>query len=348
MNILITGKPAWFEKDSHNAISYYRAMPLKELQRTERTIRVFESNTGFMPELCGIDIVFVHTPTSQDAIYALTNAKSLGRKIWLDFDDLVFGDGIPKANLAWTFFSRKQNVEAMNIAIRLANVITVSTQVLKDKIIELWPFYPEHAIHVIHNALMDEQWNMRAKFRPFREPSTKEPARILWRGSVTHEGDLYKFRSGLKVAGNLSYLFYGHKPWVIDSEYDGPLSQYDYRTWEKNVPAYFEAMKGLEADYIIVPLEKNDFNRAKSNIAWLEGTLAGAACIATDTMPEFDRAPCSRFSTPKDLDRVLSAISKGEDLRTENYMNSRALIEREYLWSHTNRKRLEIINALAS
>jgi hypothetical protein len=39
---------------------------------------------------------------------------------------------------------------------------------------------------------------------------------------------------------------------------------------------------------MFVPLVDNEFNRAKSNIAWLEGTWAGAKTIASD-LPEFNK-----------------------------------------------------------
>ena len=50
IRVLITGKPAWFEKDSHGAISFYRIIPpLRQMERTHG-IKVEESASGYMPD----------------------------------------------------------------------------------------------------------------------------------------------------------------------------------------------------------------------------------------------------------------------------------------------------------
>jgi len=142
----------------------------------------------------------------------------------------------------------------------------------------------------------------------------------------------------------------GSMPWLLTTGYDGHLKggrDFDMYPWQKQgIPAYFERLLSIAPHYIVVPLENCDFNKGKSNIAWLEGTLAGAACISRSEMPEFDKVPSVRFDTPKSLHRIFEQIGKREDLRTENYMRSRALIESEYLLSHTNKKRLDIIDSL--
>ena len=346
MNILITGKPAHYEKDSHTAIAFYRFVyPIKELTRTHKEIRVTESTTAYMPELGGVDLVLIHTPTSQHAIQAIAQAYEAGKKIWLDFDDLVFADDIPSANVAKAFFSNPENQKALAAAMMHADVITVSTNMIKDRIVELYK-YPEDRVHVIHNALPDEVWEKRVKFEPFTKPSQKDAARIYWRGSFTHLGDLLLFRNAFKSMGNVAYTFHGHIPFMLETKYGGYLDRYNWRDWDKGVFQYISAIKQMRPHYVVVPLENCSFNHAKSNIAWLEGTLAGATCIGMSTMPEFDRIPCVKFDTPNSLERVFRAISKGDDLRTENYMHSRALIESQYLLSHTNRLRMDIINSL--
>jgi len=98
--------------------------------------------------------------------------------------------------------------------------------------------------------------------------------------------------------------------------------------------------------YMLVALEECDFNRGKSNIAWLEATFAGAACIAQSSMPEFARVPTVQYRSIKSLDGVLKNIASGTDLRTEKYMESRAIIEKEYLLSVTNDKRWALIKTL--
>lgn len=346
MHILITGKPAHFEKDSHSAQAFYRFLyPFKELRREHGDIQIYESTTAFMPELGGIDVVLFHTPTNHGAIEAIAHTYEAGKKIWIDFDDLVFADYIPSANLAKAFFTRNNNQQAIQAAIAHADVITVSTETIRDNILSLYKF-PHEKIHVIHNALPDEVWANRADFRPFKPPSTKDPARILWRGSITHIGDLLLNKDGFKPMKNVAYTFYGAVPFMLEKRYGGHLDEYTFRDWDKGMFQYFAALKKMNPDYMVVPLEDCPFNRAKSNISWLEATIAGGVCISQATMPEFEKTPGPKFDTPKSLERIFKAISEGEDLRHENYVLSRAKIEKEYLLSHTNRQRMEIINSL--
>lgn len=346
MNILITGKPQHFEKDSHSAQAFYRFLyPFKELTRVDRSIQVKESTSAFMPELGGIDICLFHTPTNHGAIEAMAHAYEAGKKVWVDFDDLVFADYVPSANLAKSFFTKKNNQDALAASLVHADVVTVSTETIKENIVSIFK-YPAEKIYVIHNALPDEVWDRRAKFRPFTKPTPKDPARVMWRGSITHIGDLMLNKDGFKPFPNVAYQFYGAVPFMLEKRYGGHLEEYTFRDWDKGLFQYFAALKQMNPDYMVVPLEDCAFNHAKSNISWLEATLAGGVCISQDSMPEFSRTPGPKFDTPKSLERMFRAINDGEDMRYENYMLSRSLIEREYLYSHTNRQRLDIINSL--
>jgi len=214
--ILITGKPAWFEKDSHGAISFYRIIPpLREMERTHG-IRVEESASAYMPDIYRSDIVFLHTPVHQQAIEAVQAARLYGKKVWLDFDDMIFANDIPRSNLAWTFFNSEKSQKILRACIPAADAISVSTQFIKDRIIKLFG-YPDSKIWVIPNAFPDALWAKRAPFKP----DLNKQKNVMWRGSVTHEGDLYKFRNGIKPHKGIGYLFVGHLPWILHKNHDG-------------------------------------------------------------------------------------------------------------------------------
>lgn len=340
--ILITGKPAWFEKDSHGAISFYRILtPLQELARTHG-ISVYESGSAFGADILKADIVFLHTPNNQLAINAAITAKQWGKKIWADFDDLVFEDDIPKANIAWTFFGQPENKKILKGVMSLVDAVSVSTQVIKDRIIELYNI-PDEKIWVIPNALPDQFWKKRNEFKL---TDNREIKRLLWRGSVTHEGDLLMAKNGIKPYKKIGYHFIGHYPWMLHKDYDGHLEYITFTKWAKPTEEYFKFLLHAAPHYVFVPLENCLFNKGKSNIAWLEATLAGAACIAPAFMPEFSNVPCILFTSNKSLDGVIKNIDSGADLRTDKYMESRAVIEKNYLLSITNLKRMELIKSL--
>jgi hypothetical protein len=50
---------------------------------------------------------------------------------------------------------------------------------------------------------------------------------------------------------------------------------------------YFQKIQDLNPKVVMVPLAKNDFNAAISNIAWIEATLAGAVTISLNYVPSF-------------------------------------------------------------
>lgn len=336
------GKPDWFEKSSHTAQGFYRSIvPLGELYRQEN-VRIIENIEITTPDLAKADILFLHVPSTQSAVISADRAKKYGVKVWIDFDDLLWPPGaIPMSNLAGITFRQKPAQDAFTMCLSLADVVTVSTEHLRQKMLEHYKFLkPSHVI-TIHNAIPDRKWPQRAEYRP-----TNKKARVLWRGSITHEGDIYRYKDGFKEFKNLAYHFFGHNPVWINKQYDGHLTDYSWTGWQPGLMEYFEQLKRFDADYVVVPLEKNDFNMAKSNIAWLEGTWAGMACIGMDAMPEFAQVPKVNFETPRDLEKVFKAIAGGEDLRTEKYMESRALIESKYLLSHTNKIRMEIIQGI--
>lgn len=347
MKILITGKPAWFEKDSHSAISFYRMLgPLADLARKHKHIEVQESSTGYATEIQKFDVLFMHTPNNDVALSAAYYAKKYRRKIWVDLDDMIFSDDIPEANAAWTYFNDEKSIKILDTILKDADAISVSTPVIKKRVVERLSLNPDK-VHVIHNALPDDIWASRSKFQ---HANLNKPKRIVWRGSFTHEGDLLTFRNGIKPYKNLNYIFIGLRPWMLFTQYGGQLEKKDFVhcQWVKPVEKYFELFQNTNPHFVFVTLENNDFNRGKSNIAWLEGTLAGAACIAQDSMPEFSQVPTIQFNSVKSLDGVLKKVSTNDlnDLRFEKYTESRAVIESKYLLSHTNKLRLTLLESL--
>lgn len=347
MKILITGKPNWFEKDCHSAISYYRMLgPLADIARRYKNVEVYESATGYAAEIQKVDLVFLHTPNNDVSLSAIFYAKKYRRKVWVDLDDMIFADDIPEANAAWTYFNDPKAIKILDASIKQADVISVSTQTIKKRLIERYGI-EENRIWVIHNAIPDDIWQSRSKFQHIGLNDVK---RVVWRGSFTHEGDLLLYRNGIKPHAKLGYVFIGLKPWLLLKKYGGHLQKGDFihNQWVKPVEKYLELFQSLHPHFVFVPLEENDFNRGKSNIAWLEGTFAGGACIAQSSMPEFAKVPTIQFSSIKSLDGLLknAASNKLNDVRFERYTESKALIERKYLLSQTNELRMKLINSL--
>jgi len=129
----------------------------------------------------------------------------------------------------------------------------------------------------------------------------------------------------------------GELPWYLLKTYGGHLDRLNWDSFTPNTAKYFDKIKEIAPEAFIFPLEDNDFNRCKSNIAWIEATLAGAACIAS-TLPEFHNVP----TVP------LSYSQYGYDtlaLRIE-FNLSRQYISEHLRLSQINHQRAQVVQML--
>lgn len=106
---------------------------------------------------------------------------------------------------------------------------------------------------------------------------------IVWRGSHTHVRDLMYYAADILTLHDQhpdwKWFFLGYEPFFI-TEKMRPES-YGTAPFAGHME-YFNLLQKLQAPIHIVPLPKNQFNESKSNIAWIEGTLAGSAVLCPD------------------------------------------------------------------
>ena len=142
-----------------------------------------------------------------------------------------------------------------------------------------------------------------------------------WRGGIASQADLYFARDWydeLKTQA-AEFHFIG---------YDGMLflkhgQNYRFKRWERNTEAYISSIKTGGFNVIWKPLEDNAFNRSKSNIAWIEATMGGGACLTNLESDLWEYALWR--DTIIDKQRIeyewedsASVIKKHYNLRTEN------------------------------
>ena len=327
MKIAVIGKP------KESAVTYYFATaPFAELCRREGwQMAVFMPKDLTPDVLHFFDLVFLHRPIHPSEIRIIWMAKQLGVKVWCDIDDLLWK--IPISNPASTMFSPEDRHELMKAMLN-ADVITCSTPALATAIERE---YARHAI-VIPNAWNDRGGEMQA-FNP------KAPRKhILFRGSNTHDGDLFTHRSAFRQYDSIDFSFMGALPWYFAKGYGGCLPVIRHEKWTNDILSYFARIREINPTFFIVPLEDNDFNRAKSNIAALEATDAGAVCIYPSYMPEFAKFPGIPYDSPEHLCKVLVDIDQLPASRfAEVYEAARKYVETNLKLSDVNRIRKEII-----
>lgn len=344
MNIQIgAGKPKWFNGDSENAQAFYRLWPFAKIHG----VNIFEEPTIGLGTLHKMDWVVFHQPLDPAMLQFISMCKQMNVKVWVDMDDLVIENSVPPANPAAHFFRPDKVQKTLRLCVEAADVVSVTTKTLKDALVQWWKI-PANKVHIIPNALPDEIWEKR------RIGGYNKPRRIIWRGSITHMGDLLLLKDAFKDYDNVDFIFYGHEPWMLYQRYGGTLSKVLIKDWAPGFINFLDSLATEEPDFGVLCLENVPFNYAKSNIAWLEFTWAGIATIAPRYMPEFNLGEDCIIGYGKadakigshyvhELSAVFKAINDGKLDKTNFLEQSRLKVEQEYLLSKVNPLRAKLI-----
>lgn len=201
-----------------------------------------------------------------------------------ELDDWIFD--LPSYNIA--AYAYKPNSERERIAYRqieISDAVIVSTEFLKESLLEIWP---TKRVYVIPNGIDFSVWDA-AEAKPVVK---KEEGRIRigYTGCGNHGADLQMVAAPLKAildefpnvefvtAGNMARDRDGN-PFAVVHERSYTLDQWvAINRW----PA---AVKGWQMDIGIAPLLDSNFNRAKSNLRWLEYAALGIPTVASKVRP---------------------------------------------------------------
>ncbi len=213
--------------------------------------------------------------------------KKDGTKIVWDIDDDFWS--VPD----WSpvKYDRLQ-LEEIDLIHSLADVIWASTETLakkcgdKSKVLpnladfdDWFPKGEDSKRPIGHEVHRNEEDYEEA----YRVQVKKLPINILWSGSSTHRRDIEICSDAiLHVADRypgVKFHFYGYCPEPITAAlYPNNLVLHEWTP----LAGYWKTLRDIQPTISLAPLVDCEFNRAKSNIRWIEGTLAGAAVIASD------------------------------------------------------------------
>lgn len=253
-------------------------------------------------DLMFLDALYISRPTENQHIQLMRNAKDLGVKVIVDFDDDLHN--VPKHNPAAGYYEGKP----LQYIYQLADAVWVSTLPLLEMIKPINPntFYIPNAV-----SLGDLS----------ETPSRN--SHIVWRGSGNgaYDVEVHKawFNELLEHVDGFTFIGY-IPPWGHVSE------KVSYFPWT-NPLEYFRVLDELQPGYIWKPLDENQFNVSKSNIAQLEAAMLGALCISNYPWPgvvdelKDDQAFDSAFEDQMEI------IEMAYDLEKVNTMRVISLIE---------------------
>lgn len=266
-----------------DATSFYRGhMPISQLCKKNSDIQLAFVAEVNWSTLCLVDAVFVQRPSQDAHLKVAKMCNQWNVPLWIDYDDDLFS--VLDDNPTHAYYGDKSTQKRIAEIIIRADVITVSTQTLKDKLMS-GPGKNKD-IRVVPNA-----W-ATSKLPPRRVgPRNKL---ILWRGSKTHQRDV------ASVAQEIIQLAHENPTWTWHF-IGADMSQFWWlgdQLPPKNFifsPAldiidYLELIQTLAPALTFSPLLDSPFNRSKSNIAWMEGMYSGSIHVAPN-LPEFQGKP---------------------------------------------------------
>lgn len=310
--------------------SFYRAwgpyLRIKDLELIE-----FTGDINWN-KLIDIDIAVVQRPPDQYFVKVIVELKRLNIPIILDYDDAILDVEI--SNPVHEFYQEDEKRAAMLECIRLADVVTVSTRDLRENLLS---YVPEANIIVIENAIDDYMFDLSPNY-------TQRNKTIAIRGGSSHQEDWGLYKNAIieiikeNPGYTLSVLGY-HPEWLREI----PNNQIRLYQFEA-IANYFEKLMELKPEIAIVPLVDSKFNRCKSNIAFQEFTVAGAAVLAS-ALPEFRTPGCLLFENAAQLKQSLKLLIDSETSRVLLYREAIHSIPR---LSQVNEKRKDIIEQLVT
>lgn len=253
INILILENPV------AHSVNWWRFLrPLAEMQRQfpgRFNIRMTRKLDA--PDLFFTDLFILSRPNDPETLATVKRIKDIGKPVIMDIDDAI--TNVPTHHRDHAYFANRAHIARELFA--LTDYFWVSTEQL---------LYECDALgrgEVIPNAI-------------YASDLPKEPApdrgHWMWRGRDIQKEDVY-------LAGAETYEQIKHR--VANWTFWGCLPSLDHLPnirvleYEDDVQGYFVKLKAARFNGVWKPLVDNQFNDAKSNIAWIEATMGGGVCL---------------------------------------------------------------------
>jgi glycosyltransferase involved in cell wall biosynthesis len=301
-------------------------MPLCALQANRNieyelvtvTLRPTAALRRALRDIARWDIIWVLRPSHYSILPFIYQARHLGKPMLVDLDDWLLG--LPAADPDAVFMTRSAR-ETMRLVLRASTAVTTSSKVIAERCAALG-VQP----HVLPNAIDSTRYARNAR--------DADLVTIAYCGSPSHQDDIYLITAGLRellrafpgrvrvislgcpipeLDGHGDYVHYAH---VAATDYPRVLSE-------------------LCIDIGLAPLRDTDFNRAKSDIKYLEYSATGAATIASPVTPYLDSVNQNRgdllsANTPEAWSAAMRRLVEEPQVR-------RRLATNAYEWVHRER-----------
>jgi hypothetical protein len=267
-------------------------------------------------------------------------SKQHGFRLIYEIDDICFSEDIPEYNKFKPAFTDPKIRETAQQIMSLCDEITVTCNFMKEyystktghKHVTVIPNYPP-------KFWIGNFYNEKRISDNFDEYE-KRP-RILYAGSGAHFdvenriGQKDDFEHVCKAIIDTRHKF----KWVFLGAFPLPLRPYvtngdlEWHPWQ-HLYSYAEKIYNLKVNMLVAPLQDNTFNRAKSDLKYIEAACFGLP-IACQDLVTYENAPI-RFKTGQEMiEKIEETLSK-----KGKYMNycakSRKIAEDRWLENEEN------------
>lgn len=291
------------------------------------------------------DAYILHRIPVENSIFFMQSVQKKGKKFILEMDDDIFS--IPE----WTPSEEYRNPKwSLKRAIDMSDEIWVSTDVLAEAVNR------PSKTHVLPNLI---------DYNAFPQPlEPTDPIRILWMGSMWHDKDLEQVVNPIiklleEYKEKIQVIFWGCLPTAfadykrVPGQNMAVLKQTDKfgknLLYLEGIPFkfYFDSLIKVRPYIGIAPLYDCKFNDSRSNIKYLEYSMAGAATIAVDCPPYkcISHNEDGLLVEPHDEEgwyNALKRLIEDKKLHDELVLNAREKVFKQYSWQSQNKKQLWI------
>ncbi len=234
----------------------------------------------------------------------------------------------------------RHELDLLERMVRLADLVTVSTTVLRSR---LAPMNPE--IRVLRNAV-DPEW--------YGEPGGAQlpgEPRILYYGTVGRVRDYAICREA--VDATVRAHPGARRIWLGVSELASHRAQLEgiadeVRPYVIGVPAFARALREARPDIGLAPVVGQAYDQARSELHWLDYSMAGAATVASRVREDGpyrvirDGVDGLLVRSGAEWRRALGRLAASRDLREEMAGRARERVLDEY---HVRRRAAEWADA---
>ncbi len=265
------------------------------------------------------DLVWLTRPQQYVVLPIIRAARRQGKPVLVDIDDWLLD--IPADHPHAAFFRPRPRQEIIRTALRSADAITTSTPVIAEHCKRLGL-----RVHVLPNAVDCAQF--------VRQPcSDRDVLTLAFCGTMSHHADVSLIAPALRQAlhtheGRVRVVSVGCP--IPDVQGLADYTHHDF------VPAtdYPRLLSDLRVDIGLAPLHDTPFDRAKSDIKYLEYSAVGATTIASDVTPyqasiRDDRGVLVTPNTPEEWTAVILRMIEDTRLRQRLATSAYEWVRRE-------------------